>query len=718
MNLNLFQFVDKSKKEPRLLGEKIHLPEATWLGFSEILRNPIEIAYLKELSGNVSTFEIKFSGNIFIKIGINSKEKSFIWCLDKTIASEKIKKEYLNIDISKFNSGVLEIHIYALKESYIYEEVNIAKENKINFSNLLYNFVSPNYNLCTEETLYYKFTGNKTFYSFDKKNIYIQNESSVSLLTYFNSFSVEKWKKYTNIEHISAYIDILGKGRVEIIHIGKYGSNIISVWKFDSKLRNTFELTIGNYPCTGIIGLKIHAEDECILFGGGYLSYDMPTNNVHLGIGITTYHREDYVKESVNRLCNEIKKHPLYNNIEITVVDNGRTLKQEDIPFATLIPNKNLGGTGGFMRSLIHYQDNKTITHCLFMDDDAKCETDSIFRSISFIRHAKNDSIAINGAMLSENIQYIQWESGAWFDRCCHPMHCHYDLRDEKILLENEKEDETHPIYGAWWFFMFPINKVIRYSFPFFVRGDDIEFSYTNNFNIVRMNGIAIWQEDFKIKESPMTLYLDTRSQIMHHLMLEHIDHGAFQIIQMTWKLFKIFNNSYQYDTARAISTAFSDILNGPYYWIKNIDTAEIRKRIKSISNTEITSPLRANYKEIPLATHNIRFPFFTKFIRRVTLNGHLIPSKLLNKNVYRLSKYDMPFSNRVFLRKEIIICNDVNNTEITLTRNTLYFISNIYYMITNSIKFIICYTKLKNEYRSFLASLSTNKFWKDVFNN
>lgn len=79
------------------------------------------------------------------------------------------------------------------------------------------------------------------------------------------------------------------------------------------------------------------------------------------------------------------------------------------------------------------------------------------------------------------------------------------------------------------------------YSFPFFVRGDDIEFSYTNKFKIIHMNGIAVWQEDFKIKESPMTLYLDVRSHVLHHLVLEQIDHGPVQILKMVWAFFSWF---------------------------------------------------------------------------------------------------------------------------------------------------------------------------------
>lgn len=717
--MDIFQFVDRMKPEPCLIDNEVYLVEGKWFRWDQIQSSPLDVTYLKTTFGDQISLSIYFVGKILVKAGVSAEGKSFVWCGEKTVESRKAGKGICNIDLSKVQSGTLEISLLALKESAIFENRPAAVEKTIKPENILYDFLSPTYELCCEEPLYYRFVGERAYYSFEDRNVYLKKKSSVDLLTYFNAFSTIKWKKYTNVDQISMYLDFEGEARAEAIHISEHGKSVLASWKLKADHRATLELPLGKNPDTGIIGLYVHAEQDCILYGGGYITDAPETQSVHLGIGITTYRREDAVKASVARLGKAIAEHPLYHDtIDITVVDNGQTLVPEDVPAATLIPNRNLGGTGGFMRSLIHYQDAGTYTHCLFMDDDASCEAGSLFRSISFMRHVKDASLAISGAMLSENVQFMQWENGAWFDKSCHPMHCNYDLRRTDILLENEKEDEPHPTYGAWWFFMFPINKVEMFSFPFFVRGDDIEFSYTNKFRIVRMNGIAVWQEDFKIKESPMTLYLDTRSHVLHHLVLKHIDHGPYQILQMVWNFFYRFNWSYQYDTANAIAMSFSDILEGPKYWLENIDTSKIRTKIKEKYKIESNKPLRKTYKNIPSADKNIRLTYFTLFIRKISLNGHLVPSKLIHKEMSRLNKYEIPFINRVFLRDNILICNEINNTEFVLKRNSRYFVYNLYYMLLTSIKFYRNYGKIKKEYRDFMKKLHTDKFWSDIFDN
>ncbi|WP_406038200.1 hypothetical protein [Succinimonas sp.] len=112
-----------------------------------------------------------------------------------------------------------------------------------------------------------------------------------------------------------------------------------------------------------------------------------------------------------------VSSHDLYSGkIDIAVIDNGNTLKSEDVAGALLVKNRNLGGTGGFTRGLIHFQETGKHTHCLFMDDDASCEAGAIFRSMSFQRHVTDHKVSLNGAMLFENIKFMQWENGAWFD--------------------------------------------------------------------------------------------------------------------------------------------------------------------------------------------------------------------------------------------------------------------------------------------------------------
>ena len=716
--IDIFQFINILSDNECFFQDSIYLVQGKWFKLESVQQTPCNITALKSIYGDDFEISLCFTGNILLRAGVHSEGKSFTWVSEKTLASQKIEIGSLSLDLSRIQAGNLEISILPLEESAIFANNNNAQGLKPEAHEELYSFLSPTYELCCEEPLYYHFIGEQAFHSFEDGYVHLATGTGVDLLTYFNSFSAVKWQKYTNVDSLSAWVDFQGEGLAEIVHLSDVGTFVLASWNLQAKERTALHLPLGTYPAEGILGIRIQAFSPCILYGGGWLTDVPETQKVRLGIGITTFKREEAVKAAVSRLSKAISAHPLYKDaITITVVDNGRTLEAEDVSGATLIPNNNLGGTGGFMRNLIHYQDLGEYTHCLFMDDDASCEAGSIFRSMAFIRHATDEKAALSGAMLSENIQFLQWESGAYFDKRCHPLHCNYDLRMPEILLKNENEDSPQPVYGAWWFFIFPIKCVQQYTFPFFVRGDDIQFTYVNNFKIIRCNGVSCWQEDFKTKESPMTLYLDIRSHIIHHLVLKELDCGPANIIKMVWRFFSRFNRTYQYDTANAIVSAFSDILGGTSYWINNMDTSKIRAMIKEKYQLEVGKTLRADYRDVPPASENIRFPFCTTLVRRISLNGHLLPQFMFRKKLERLNKFQIPLINRMFLRDSVLICNEINKTEVVLKRDPAYFFSNLFAMIFTSVKFYFRYGKLKKEYRDFLATLKDDSFWKKAFN-
>ena len=476
---------------------------------------------------------------------------------------------------------------------------------------------------------------------------------------------------------------------------------------------------MGKYPQTGLLGIRIFACKSSVLFGGGWLSPDPETQSVTLGIGITTFKREAAVKAAVRRLSKAIAAHPLYStSIDITVVDNGQTLSPEDIKGANLIPNKNLGGTGGFTRSLIHYQESGRHTHCLFMDDDASCEVSSIFRSMSFIRHALDPKASLSGAMLFENIQFQQWENGAWFDGGCHPLKHGFDLRDAGRLVENEKETDKR-IYGAWWFFFFPVAEAKNYSLPFFVRGDDIDFSYSNDFKVISLNGVSCWQQDFKTKENAMTVYLFIRSHIVHHLTIPELNCSPMKILKMLCKHFYSYNNSYLYGTAACLNLAIKHVLEGPSFWEKNMVPVVIIKKIKELSACEQSVPYTLEEKkQLTLADKNIKTKLFPAFLRKVSLNGHLLPRCFIrhtpNDMVY---KWMMPNKNRVYMRDKVIMIDELTQKKTSLYHNKKIYTNNMFNFFILICKFFIKYKKLKNSYIYNSKRQKSKLFWEKQFN-
>ncbi len=216
-------------------------------------------------------------------------------------------------------------------------------------------------------------------------------------------------------------------------------------------------------------------------------------------ISITTFKREKAVRHTVARLDQFLSDTQLGDRVHTFVVDNGRSAEIESNDHVTLIENQNLGGAGGFARGLLEAR-KRDFTHCLFMDDDASFHMENIYRTYIFLALATESRTAVAGAMINNSHKWRMWENGAVFDRFCHPQFIGTDLRlrDEIFRMEFESVyNNANGYYGGWWYFAFPLQHVEHFPYPFFVRGDDINFSLANDFLIHTLNGVTSFQDDF-----------------------------------------------------------------------------------------------------------------------------------------------------------------------------------------------------------------------------
>uniref|UniRef100_UPI0025A6678A glycosyltransferase n=4 Tax=Enterobacteriaceae TaxID=543 RepID=UPI0025A6678A len=352
--------------------------------------------------------------------------------------------------------------------------------------------------------------------------------------TYYNSISLSVWNDLCDIGALQ--LSLRGTGSFFIQQVFKNESNDEIILEschmqlspdIDSKLPI---IKFSELPKKGLLFFKVWAtKDECKLMSGKWSSLLAPRQDVKLGIVITHFNRKQYVLPSLQRISEQLLTDQFYKDrIDFAVIDNSQNITQEESCGITIIPNENLGGSGGFTRGLKYFHERGDITHVLFMDDDASCEIDSIKRAYSILRFSKEEDTAISGALLREDITYSLIEQGATFDRVCRPSHHGKDVRLTSTLLDIEYSDAVNG-YGAWWFFAFPLSLVTSYPFPFFVRGDDVLFGMMNSFNIISPMGICCYGEDFSTKVSALTRYLDFRSGYVN--MLYH-NESALKIIR------------------------------------------------------------------------------------------------------------------------------------------------------------------------------------------
>ncbi len=709
------------------ISELIHIRKQKQVTYSEITGNIINIKDIKDNFGNKVCIDFLYNGEVEIRIGLDRAPFfSYQWIYEAKVANKKneINEFKYIFDITDFENGNLEIFFLGIRDTCIYERIITACSSMPDVNSVLYDFSFPSYDLCTEEPLYFRDIKRnaidkrqKVYYSYEKNHICILSGGKLDLLTYFNSFSGMKWKKYTNVNKIKSYIEVQGKAKISVV--GKYSQSIITLASYfvNTKEKNTFVFDIGEYSNNAILGLRVQAEEDTKIFDGGWASDDATVRNIKLGIGITTFKREKDVVLSVKRLNNAIcRNEKLSKSIKITVIDNGKTLKEEDVSPATLIPNKNTGGTGGFIKSLLYYASMKEYTYCLFMDDDAHCEMSSIYRSLTFLEHAKDNRLSISGAMLFDSIKFLQWENGAYFDSGCHSYNRDFDLRDINILYKNE-DGSNKGIYGAWWFFMFPIKQAKNMPFPFFVRGDDIDFSYVNDFNIITLNGVSCWQQDFKTKENPLSIYLFIRSHLIHYMTIERLAGGFSNILKIVKTHFKNYNNSYMYKSAACVNLAIEHVLKGPEFFETHITPIDVFKHIKEMSKYEKEVKIEScDLEKFEHIDKNRKTKILPKFIRSHSFYGHILPAVLFeHKTKEFLYKWELPRPNRVFLREKIYVINNELDKGVVLSIDRREYFRNVFRFIKNIIKLRVNYKRIKSIYSKNINKYRNEEFWKSL---
>jgi hypothetical protein len=286
-------------------------------------------------------------------------------------------------------------------------------------------------------------------------------------------------------------------------------------------------------------------------------------------------------------------------------------------------------------------------------------------------------------------------------------------MRSVKDLLKAEVVNEQIH-YGGWWFYAFSINEVKHYAFPFFVRGDDIQFGLLNKHTICSMNGIGCWGDDFGFKNGPLPMYLDTRNHLIQKIAV--LNAGCFSTILVAIKFFVVAVLSYNYAMAQSVTLALTHVLKGSQFWIDNIDMVEIREQIGAFSINEKMMPIN-------LSSHKVKKPKIIKnesgiryIFRLTTFNGFLLPSFCLKNRMMIQEKGKKYRFNSMFRYKKILHYYPPYKLGYITEHNKLLFFKELFRFIWQILLFILRFSKLKKEYQKNLPYLTSEKFWREVY--
>lgn len=509
----------------------------------------------------------------------------------------------------------------------------------------LQNIILPKSDICTDENLYFRREKGSVFFKCDNDYIEFSKNDTVCFDTYFNSISAGKWFKYTKIRKIGLSLKIIGKFILTLMYkekiSDKINTNIIarhSIGKTDAKTEYKFEFDTEKYDNMFCFSLEC-TDDSGRFIGGSYygIADKKDISDVKLAVDICTYRREDYIEKNIGKFKNcflDNPVSPLYNRLEIFISDNAGTLNIKSTNKIHIVHNKNTGGSGGFTRGMIEIlklRESHKITHILIMDDDVVINPESLYRTFVILSLIKDEykTAFIGGGMLRADMPNIQVESGAvWNTGNIISLKHNLNLSKCESCIMNETEE--NPDYTGWWYCVIPAETVNKNNLPlpFFIKCDDIEYSLRNAGNIILMNGICVWHEDFETKYSSAYYYYISRNRLICNAV-RNIPYSRRRFMKDLSYLATHELMMYRYKNALLLIDSGYDFLNG-IEWLKSQDAQKLNADIISKGyKLEDISSLPISFSEEKYnQSCNLSDGGYKKLIRKILMNGIFLPSK------------------------------------------------------------------------------------------
>ena len=402
---------------------------------------------------------------------------------------------------------------------------------------ILQEIIFPKKEICEDQGLYYRGEMN---------NNCINNDDIIKFNTYFNSFSIEKWRKYTIISNLSIILDFCGNGRINVknsyMKDNCLVTEIVKSIEVEERLQKSVEIQVENMDLRGIIYFEIEAKKDFKFFGGKYITKveDSETNDINLAICICTFKREEFVKRNINVFLDNIinnDKSQVFNHLEVFVVDNAQTLDEKDFknPRVHYIKNKNVGGSGGFTRGIIEatFRSDTKYTNCILMDDDITLDSSTIEKTFAFLKILRDEfsEKMIGGAMLYQEQKYIQAEAGALWNSSISVIRNHnFDLRKEDIIVKNELDGQEIN-YNGWWYCCIPTKIITKDNLPLpiFIHMDDMEYGMRNEHGFILLNGICVWHPNLVNKGPVTNFYYNSRNMLILNSRYKKLGNFKFE---------------------------------------------------------------------------------------------------------------------------------------------------------------------------------------------
>ncbi|MBD2778471.1 glycosyltransferase [Iningainema tapete] len=568
------------------------------------------------------------------------------------------------------------------------------------------------------------------------RQITLPQGSTISLNTYFNSIYEKFYTKYTSLK--SLYYLLKLEGDFEVSTYREYETNskelICTQTIKDCLLSQPVKIILPelrNGKDAGRIYLEITCLSQQGLFTQGLVATEQKKHqDVYLGIITCTFKKEAYVKKTVNTILQDSLLRE--KQLKIFVVDNGKTLKESDFQEdrVRLIPNRNLGGSGGFTKGLISALP-ENFTHFLFMDDDIELDSEVVYKLFSLYEYAQED-FAVAGSMLDLYQKHILYEAGVlynkYLDHQGNIRHRPFALTSLKNNLELQSPTslnlllvEQNVDFGGFYFFSCSKSVVesVGLPLPFFIKIDDLEFSLRTKEHlkngIVAFPSLGVWHEPFYAKKPIWDLYYANRNKLITDAIHDYIKY--FSAVKTFTKSIIFHLLLFDYNTALMFIKGFEDYMEGPSL-LRSNDPVTLHGKICELSKKHKTQTILNNSTSINENYQITKTGKLQKVLSVLTLNGHLLP-KFLIKDETAIIRYGSKITEqdsvcKGFAKKRIIFIMNKNSqyyqNELDQQVGINIFIDWVKFVIRSSVR----WSNVSAEWKKATPEFTSIQFWQN----
>ncbi|MFB7893131.1 glycosyltransferase [Microbacterium sp. NPDC056044] len=416
--------------------------------------------------------------------------------------------------------------------------------------------------------------------------------STVSLSTYFAAFPAAYWQAHTRVASVAVTGEILGSGVVRVCAADETtGRRVLWSGVVSGNFTRDIPLEDGTW-----FWLELEAGDQPLeLRDAQWCADEAPVDAAC--VCITTHNRGADCVGVLERLASDDRV--LERIARVIVVDQGDQPLRDAPGFEAaaaalgdrlrVIPQGNLGGSGGFSRGMLESL-GEDADHALLLDDDVLLEPESILRLLVFSSRARGELVV--GAQMLSLVHRTSLHSmgehvtrrGFWWGPV-EPAMAPVDLAIATIESTPGLRRRYDVDFNGWWMCLVPLPLVRRIgaSLPLFLKWDDAEYGLRaaeNGAATVSLPGAALWHMPWTDKDDGLDwqAYYQLRNRVVAALIHSRTARGG-GVLSSSFAQDVNHVLCLQYGSVAARRVALRDVLAGPGHLPRALPrrTADIR---------------------------------------------------------------------------------------------------------------------------------------------